>query len=456
MGKKHSEKQTFLLTAYRRVRKFIRRPWFYDKRFLVVLSVLCSLFLWSVLSVNASPEEVRTISGVHININQEGIEENFGVRFVEVISPESLKDLEFDIKVRGRKYLISQLTADDFTAVASANKSVSKPGSYDFTVSVSCNNPLLDLTISNNGQQMYVKFDRYVTKEFAVSGVEGVGATVAADSGLIMGTSYSNVTKVKVDGPETEVSKIASVIVRADVNKELYDGESFDGGEVFKNEDGEELTLSGNTTVTRYTADGKIANAAKVTIPIKTTKRFSVNVKYTNAPSNFDAGKLPVSISPSTVLLVGTPDAINNLSDTYQAGEIDLAQLSNRVNTFNFDLTLSTGVEIADSVERIRVKIDLSQYSVEKFSVKARPSFDYVNYTGTRDVKVKTASLSNIQIIGPAHTVAQLKSSDIIVEADMTGKETVTGPCTVNAVITVKNHANCWAIGSYEVDAVIE
>ena len=74
MGKKHSEKQTFLLTAYRRVRKFIRRPWFYDKRFLVVLSVLCSLFLWSVLSVNASPEEVRTISGVHININQEGID----------------------------------------------------------------------------------------------------------------------------------------------------------------------------------------------------------------------------------------------------------------------------------------------------------------------------------------------------------------------------------------------
>ena len=105
MGKIGKANQKILLTAYRRVRKFIRRPWFYDKKFLVILSVVSSLFLWSVLSVNASPEEVRTVPGVHITIDQEGIEENFGVRFVEVISPESLKDLEFDIKVRGRRYL---------------------------------------------------------------------------------------------------------------------------------------------------------------------------------------------------------------------------------------------------------------------------------------------------------------------------------------------------------------
>lgn len=460
MEKKNSQPKKILLTAYQKVRQFIHRPWFYDKRFLVVLSVLCSLFLWSVLSVNASPEEVRTISGVHITIDQEGIEENFGVRFVEVISPESLKDLEFDIKVRGRKYLLSQLTADDFTAVASANKSVSKPGSYDFTVSVSCNNPLLDLTVSNNGQQMYVKFDRYVTKELAVSGVEGVGATVAANSELSMGTPYSNVAKVKIEGPETEVAKIASVIVRAEVNKELYDGESFDGVEIFKNEDGEELTLSDKTVITRYTSDDKLAEAVKVTIPIKTSKSFKVNVAFPNAPDSFDQSKLPLSISPGTVTLVGTPDAINKFSDTYNgtylAGEVDLSQLSNKVNSFTFPVSLNTGLEMSGSLEEIKVKINLSEYSVETLNLNVlNARFDYINYAGSRAVTLKTKTLNNVRLIGPAHVLSQIKPSDISVYADMTGKETVTGSCTVNAVISIANHSNCWAIGTYEMEAVI-
>ena len=456
MEKKSGRIKKFFSTAYKKMREFIHRPWFYDKRFLVTLSVLCSVLLWAVLATNVSPVETKTISGVNITINEEGIEENFGVKFVEVISPESLKDQQFDVRVQGRKYLLSQLTADDFTAVASANKSVSKPGSYDFTVSVSCNNPLLDVSILSGSEQMYVRFDRFVTKELTVSNVVGVGATVPHDSGLIMGTPYSNVAKVKIYGPETEVSRISSVIVKANVNKELHDGESFSGGEAFLNENGEEIAPSGNISVMRYGADDNVIDDVSVTIPIRTSKNFKVDLSFKNAPSNFDVSKLPISISPGTITLVGTPDAINNLSDTYTAGEIDLSKLTNNVNSFNFDLSLSTGVESSESIEKIKVKIDLSKYSVEKFAADSKHSeFNIVNYTGTRKVLYKTTSLDDIRIIGPAHIVSQLKASDIIVEADMTGKETVTGSCTVNAAISVKNRSNCWAIGTYEVEVVI-
>ena len=51
--------------------------------------------------------------------------------------------------------------------------------------------------------------------------------------------------------------------------------------------------------------------------------------------------------------------------------------------------------------------------------------------------------------------VEKLKDSDIIIEADMKGMETVTGKCTVNALISVKNRSNCWAIGNYQVDVNI-
>ena len=250
------------------------------------------------------------------------------------------------------------------------------------------------------------------------------------------------------------------MIIRADVNKELYDGESFDGTEVFRNEDGDELTLGQNTTITRYTAEEKVAENVKVTIPIKTSKKFKVNVAFPNAPDSFDKTKLPLSVSPGSVTLVGTPDAIQNFSESYGsvylAGEIDLTQLSNKVNSFTFPVSLSTGLEMSDSVENIKVKVNLSEYSVEKMTLtSAQSKFDYINYVGSREVKVKTKSIGNVQIIGPAHVLSQIKPSDITVYADMTGFETVIGPCTVNAVVSIANHSNCWVIGTYTVDAVI-
>ena len=450
MGNNKKAGRGLIVAAYRKIRGFINRPWFYNKKFLITLSVICSVLMWATLAINISPVETKTVSGVPITINVDTIKENFGLDFVDIISPESFRSLVLDVKVSGRKYLLTQLTADDFSAVASANKSISKPGSYDFTLLVTCKNPMLDVKIEQNSQQIYVKFDRFVEKEFTVSNVKAVGATIPTDSNLTMGTPYSNVTNVSVYGPETEVNQIDSVIVSADINKELTDGETFDGTILFLNEKGDQLNL-GHLTVGTDTTE-----TVSVTIPIRTSKEFKVGVTFKNAPSSFDASKLPVVFSPSTLTISGSPDAINNLKETYTAGEIDISKLRMGTNTYNFELSLSTGLEISDKVGKIRVDIDLSKYKVESFDVSSsRSKFDIINYTGTRKVSFKTKSIDNIRIIGPSYVVEKLKDSDIVIEADMKGMETVTGKCTVNAVVSVKNRSNCWAIGSYQVDVNI-
>lgn len=439
-----------IVATYRKIKGFINRPWFYNRKFLITLSVVCSVLMWATLAINISPVESKVVSSVPITINVDTIKENFGLDFVEIISPESLKKLELDVKVSGRKYLLSQLTADDFSAVASANKSISKPGSYDFTLLVTCKNPMLDVKIEQNSQQIYVKFDRFVEKEFTVSNVKAVGATIPNDSNLTMGTPYTNVSTVSVSGPETEVNQIESVIVSADINKELTDGETFDGTILFLNRNGEQLNLAHLTVAT------DITESVSVTIPIRTAKEFKVGVTFKNAPSNFDATKLPIVISPSTLTISGSPDAINNLKETYTAGEIDISKLRKGTNSYDFALSLSTGLETADKVDKIKVDIDLSKYKVESLDVNSSHSkFDIINYTGTRKVSFKTKSIDNIRIIGPAYVVEKIAAKDIIIEADMTGMETVTGKCTVNALISVKNRSNCWAIGNYQVDVNI-
>ncbi len=440
-----------LITAsYRKVRGFINRPWFYNKKFLITLSVICSVMMWATLATNVSPVETKSISSVPITINVDTIKENFGLDFVEIISPESLRTLELDVKVSGRKYLLTQLTANDFSAVASANKSISKPGSYDFTLLVTCKNPLLDVKIEQNSQQIYVKFDRFVEKDFTVSNVKAVGATIPKDSNLTMGTPYTNVSSVNVKGPETEVNQIESVVVSADINKELTDGETFDGNLLFLNKNGDQLNLSHITVTTDVT------ESVSVTIPIRTSKEFKVGVTFKNAPYNFDASKLPIVITPSTLTIMGTPDAINNLKETYTAGVIDVSKLRKGTNSYDFTLSLSTGLETSDKVEKINVEIDLSKYKVISLDVNSSHSkFDIINYTGTRKVSFKTKALDNIRIIGPSYVVEKIAAKDIIVEADMTGMETVTGKCTVNAVISVNNRSNCWAIGTYTVEVNI-
>lgn len=451
MEEKKNGAGRFFSSAYKKTLEFIHRPWFYDKKFLVTLSVLCSVILWAVLATNVSPIETKTISSVSIKINTETIKENFGLDFVEVISPESLKELKMDITVRGRKYVLSQLTASDFSGVATANKSISKPGSYDLTVSITCNNPMLDVTVESSRQQIYVKFDRFVDKEFTVSNVIGVGATIPQDSDLIMGTPYSNVTTVTVSGPETEVTQIGSVTVCANVNKELSEGETFPGEILFSNANGDSLRLS-NVTVKTNTTE-----PVSVTIPIKASKEYKVGVTFKNAPKNFNVSKIPLKINPGTITIIGSPDAFDKDDDTtYNAGEIDLSKLSNKSNVFKFDLSLSTGLETEDNVTSVTATINLSDYDIKKLNVSSSESeFNIVNYTGTRKVQFKTKSLKNIKIIGPSNVVDRLSADNIVVEADMTGKETVTGSCTVNASIYVKNRSNCWAIGTYEVEVKI-
>jgi Uncharacterized protein conserved in bacteria len=450
MGNKKGGARKLLSSAYKKTRAFINRPWFYNKKFLVTLSVICSVLMWATLAINISPVETKTISSVPITINVDTIKENFGLDFVEVISPESYKKMQLDVKVSGRKYLLTQLSADDFSAVASANKSISKPGSYDFTLLVTCKNPLLDVKIEQNSQQLYVKFDRFVEKEFTVSNVIAVGATIPEGNNLTMGTPYSNVSEVTVSGPETEVNQIDSVVVSADINKELTDGETFDGSIVFKNANGDQLNLSHVSTSTNTT------EAVSVTIPVRTTKEFKVGVTFKNAPLYFDESKLPLSISPSTLTIMGTPDAINNLKETYVAGEIDLSKLRKGMNSYSFTLSLSTGLETTNKTDKIKIDIDLSKYKVISLDVNSTHSrFDIVNYTGTRKVTFNTKSLDNIRIIGPMYVVDKLAAKDIIVEADLTDKETVTGKCTVKALISVRNNSKCWAIGSYEVEVNI-
>ncbi len=443
----------FMSDKYNTVVEFIHRPWFYNKKFLVALSVICSVTLWAVLAVNVSPVETRTISSVPITINTETIQENYGLDFVEVISPESVKDLKMDITVSGRKYLLTQLTADDFYAVATPNNSVSKPGSYDLTITVTCNNPLIDVTIESSTQQMYVSFDRFVSKDFTVSNVIGVGATVSEDSGLTMGTPYSNVSTVSIYGPETEVAEIDYVVVSADVNKELTEGETFSGELVFYNSNNEVLELSDNIEISTDASED-----ISVTIPVRTTREYEVTVSFKNTPDNFSSSTLPIEITPSTITLIGSPDAFDYTTDAiYTAGEIDLSSLSNTSNEFNFDVSLSTGLETADGVESINVKIDLSEYEVKTMSVSSDVAeFSIINYTGTRKVVFNTSSLSNVSIIGPSGVIDDISEEDIIVAADMTGMETVTGSCTVSAFVYVDGFSSsCWAIGTYEVEVNI-
>ena len=85
MGNNEKGGRGLLVAAYRKVRGFINRPWFYNKKFLITLSAICSVLMWATLAINISPVETKTVSSVPITINVDTIKENFGLDFVDII-----------------------------------------------------------------------------------------------------------------------------------------------------------------------------------------------------------------------------------------------------------------------------------------------------------------------------------------------------------------------------------
>lgn len=412
------------------------RKMLYNKRIIVLFSIIMAFILWLNITINQKNTMDRTITNITVSVN---LENTFAAENQMNIIGD-ISQQKFSVTVRGPSYLVSSLTASDLNLYASA-ASVDAPGEYRLDVAQVRNSYNNDYEILNIiPSTLKVSFDYIDTKEFTIEPIAvGVNASegLIAENGLVSGTEKDTVT---ITGPRTTINKIQKVVANAQVNKTLSSSETFDADIVLLDVDGKTIKPD-NLTLS--------ANKVKVTVPISKKATVPVVLDFSNMPLGFDKSTIKYSIDYPTVTVIGTPETVEKTKQVTLSA-IDLSTVSNSSNSFDVSAKLPEGVRILENIDHFTVKIDTTGYLQKTINVN---KVNFSNIASGLSVS-KNISIKNVKVFGPASMLSGVTSANIEAEINLTDKKS--GEHTVTPTFKISGHNNCWIIGTYNTTVTIK
>ena len=415
---------------------FSLRKLLYNKRFTIPFSLVTAFVFWLIIMINQNPDIDRTFTDVPVNINLE----NTYAAENDLAIIGDISSQRFTVTIRGPSYVVSALQVGDFYVYASA-AAINAPGDYQLEVSGGKNTALSDYEfVSISPSTVTVNFDYVDTKEFTIkANAEGVSAAegLIAENAVVSGTESDTIT---IQGPRTVINTIDSVVAYAAVNDTLSESTTYDAEIRLYDANGERIDMT-NLTLSE--------TAVKVTVPISKSKTVPVAADFSNLPSGFDKGSISYDIDHETVTVIGTPDAIDQITQVTLSA-IDITTVS--VSSYSFDVSprLLDGVRLLDTIEHFTVTVDVSGYTERTFTVSD------IRYTGLPSGLSASsgAAIRNVRICGPASVLNRLRSNMLYAQVDLS--DVAAGEHTVYAVIGCDDYNNIWQVGTYSTAVKIE
>ena len=267
-----------------------------DNLFLKILSVGIAVLIWLVVMNINDAEKTKVFSKSVKLINTDVITEN-GKVFRVVEGTDYV-----NVRVRTRKSVIDELSADDFIVTADMQKDL-KLNNTMVGISVECKNRnvKVDEHVTLSRSNVEVSIEDSATEQFQVH-VRKVGTE---NDGLVVGSLIPEQTIIKITGPISLVQRIKTVEAPVDVTGipvtsvrtcelKLYDGL---GGEI----DNTYLNYIGKT-------DG-----INVTVSMLNTKTVPLRFTYSGTPAENYVVK-DISYKPETIEIAGTGSVLSGIS----------------------------------------------------------------------------------------------------------------------------------------------
>lgn len=428
-NKKNTKKSGFSFSALIR-----------NNRFLMVASLIIAFALWMWVAIEKSPEVTNVITGIPVQVNLENsIPEQLGLQ----IFGES--EFTVDVTVKGKKYIVSSLDANDIDVVANTNyvdssgtktlqlKITPKDGSDDFTIA------------SSSSTYIEVYFDTYKEVEMALtSNIYSSLETIVPDDCLLGDIVFSKNT-VLISGPATEINRISSVSAEVKVDKVLEKTTTFDPEIKIITNDGSTLEYSKINTVDDIT----------MTVPVLKVVTLPTAIEFKNAPSGFINNPMKYTISPASVK-VAIPVDVVETTKAFVVDTIDFADIGDSYNTFTVDADSINTYKIMDSnVKRFKITINASTMSSKTLTVPV----SNISIKNSRDdfkISLNTTKDIAITLVGPQEDIDAITAEDVAIEIDTTDKLISSDTKTLQGNVIVSSEYNCWAFGKYEIKITAE
>ncbi len=423
----------------------------YNNKLLMVFCILISVAIWSAVKINYSAETTRTISDVKITITSNS--EN-----AELIPFIDEKELYAEVVVGGKAYNINSYALSKDDIVVEATTTYVDSAGYkvlNLTAEASETGDLSDVeVISINPSTITVYYDRKATQTFNVEAKLTNEIDSLVDGEYSVGQPVPSLSTVDVTGPASILNKMTKVYFEASVLEEdlpLTEAKVIPADVTF------ELERQRDAEYLVCESINDESNPATVTIPVYVSKNVPTQVKFINQPSYFAENPPEVKIYPSEVKISYSPAD----SDKYEfitVGTIDFKELSDKVNTFEFEVedALKNSANADTSFSKFKVTVDMSSMSQKTFDLTGS-NIVLLNQTEGYSYSVDSlnSELDSVVIVGPESSLEKIKAEDIQVEINVSSLSVnarlrqsaeVTNISIVNSKIN-----DCWIYGKYDV-----
>ena len=392
---------------------------------LKVISVLIACVIWILVSGTVDP--VRTnvrYSGVKVEVKNDGyildagksyqIADEYQTVTVYVTGKKSVVEGRTDIAVEADLTQIVNMDTNP-AYVPVTLKSVSGISEEDVTI--------IPKTIP-------VTIEDTVTKEFLVTGM----STGTPGSGYVVGECTTDPEKIQIQGPESVVNKIKSVVATVSA-----DGMTMDATKKAK------ITLidqNGEPMSEEYLQFFNISDDHYVNVLMKLWRDdVKIKANYSGTPAKgYQVDK--ITTTPETISIAGSEAALKKLEDNGNTLEIP-GELIN-VDGINSDLEANVKLSALISEEdELKIPEEVGQSVAVKVSILPYGSREYDLKTDAIQIQGLASDLRasynkdkiSIRVKGTEANLDALKTGDIKAVIDLTGK--TAGEYTIPVTITL-------------------
>ncbi len=416
--------------------KFSLNALLHNERVMLVLSVIAAIVIWALVSFGPGNIQQRTIT-VTQKVDLAGT--IAGYNDLRVIGEDTFT---VSVTVEGARAVIFNLNPEDidirpsFSEIQGAGVSEvsltatkAKAGSYSInavspsTITLTCD--------------YWVTANVPLTTDIHTISVKDQKAQQIGD--LRIESSEITGGTIQVEGPQTVVKRIASVVATVEEGSVIETTTRFAANLKALDADGKEVETA-NCRFAGATAD----NTLDITVPVWVQKPVTLSYQLLNKPEGLPQNGL-VKLTPSTITLVGEAAALDAAAGTIgNLGTIDFDHLTPADAETTITLNVPSGIKVLEG-NSVSVALAIDQYTTKKLSyaVSGLDDVKVENLPAGKTITLQSQVLSDIVICGNAATLRRITAKDLAVTLDA-ASNTGTGSVRYTVRVTVPKYNNVW------------
>lgn len=385
-----------------------------------ILAVLFAFTLWVTVYNLDDPTKTKALT-VNVTVTNKEVLEELG-KYYEI--QDGMGKVSFS--VTAARSILDKLDESDFVAEANLQKLAideeGNTGTMPIDIYCTANVSGNSIKISSTSKNLKVSLEDLMTKQFVVRAY-AVGEVAEGYALGEVDVTAPNV--LKVSGPKSIVSQIASAVATVDVSGMSDSWTTYRATPILMDADGHEIDTTRLTlSDTMVNVEAKILNTKEVTISVVPSGTAANGYKVTE-----------ISTNPTTVLLKGNKTLLNSIN------EIQIPENIVSIEGANKDMTIA--VDVSEYIPEGTELVNLDQATV--------------NITVSVD-KIRTKSFSintdDIIVTGlPTHTTMEYALSSVAV--NITGLEVDVNALTT-AMLAASIDVTDLGTGTHEVDLVLD